>query len=104
MNSAERLNIDRNGGRKEVDETEAKEAADLMLTRGGGMVALAATRTLLYIMLGTFPHIMPVDSIQKEVCTALRQTPVAFARSGDHGCAAIPKAVPTPKVQRRFTV
>ena len=28
-----------------------------MLTPGGGMVALAGTRTLLYIMLGSFPHI-----------------------------------------------
>lgn len=67
------------------------------------MVALAATRTLLYIMLGSFPHI-PCESIRfsRKVCKISGERLSRFARSGDHGCAVIPKPVPTPKVQRRI--
>jgi hypothetical protein len=53
MSPAQRLNIGRNKGEGRL--SEGKEAGGLLLTEGGGMVALAATRNLLYIMLGTFP-------------------------------------------------
>jgi len=84
---------------------QAKQGAPLRLTGGGGMMALAGTRTLLYIMLGSFPHIHAsrFDSAGKFVRFPGERL-WRFARPGDHGSAAIPKPVPTPKVQRRFTV
>lgn len=68
------------------------------------MVALAATRNRRYIIAQYFPPDYQCHSTQQEFWTDFRRAQEAFARSGDHGTAAIPKPVPTLKVQRRFTV